>query len=125
MKATDAGEQLVDEYIAGFPADVQQTLQQVRQTIRAMAPGATEAIKYGIPTLVLNKKNLIHFAGYKKHIGVYPVPRGDPAFTEAIAPYQTGKGTAQFQLDKPIPHDLIRKMVEFRLKGPDIGGAWG
>ena len=125
MNATDAGEQAVDEYIAGFPADVQQTLQEVRQTIRAMAPGATEAIKYGIPTFVLDKKNLIHFAGYKKHIGVYPVPRGDHAFAEAIARHQTGKGTAQFQLDKPIPHDLIRKMVEFRLKGPDIGGAWG
>ncbi len=121
---TDKTDPNVDAYIAGFPAEVQEILQQVRETIRSLLPDATEAIKYGIPTFVLDKKNVIHFAGYKQHVGVYPVPTGDDSFNEEMAPHQTGKGTARFPLDRPIPHDLIRRMVEFRLKTPDIGGAW-
>lgn len=124
MKSTKEGPKDIDEYVSGFPADVQEILQEVRRTIRGVVPDADEAIKYQIPTFVLNKKNLIHFAAYKSHIGVYPVPRGDSAFTEAIVSHQTGKGTAQFPLDRPIPYDLIRSMVEFRLMSPDIGGAW-
>jgi uncharacterized protein YdhG (YjbR/CyaY superfamily) len=120
---TRGGPQTIDEYVAGFPPEVQRILQEIRRTIAGVIPEATEAIKYQIPTFVL-EKNVIHFAAHKKHIGVYPVPKGDSGFEEAIAPYQTGKGTAQFPLDRPIPYDLIRRMVEFRLMSPDIGGAW-
>jgi uncharacterized protein YdhG (YjbR/CyaY superfamily) len=124
MQTTKEVPKTIDEYIAGFPENIQKILQEVRRTIAGVVPEATEAIKYQIPTFVLDK-NLIHFAAFKKHIGVYPVPKGDSGFEEAIGAYQTGKGTAQFPLDRPIPYDLIRRMVEFRLMSPDIGGAWG
>ena len=124
MTTTKEGPKDIDEYVSGFPPDVQQILQEVRRTILGVVPDAVEAIKYQIPTFVLDKKNLIHFAGFKKHIGVYPVPRGDGAFTEAIAPIRRGKARPNSRCDKPIPYDLIRRMVEFRLMSPDIGGAW-
>jgi len=105
----------IDEYIAGFPPDVQAILDKVRQTIRKAAPDAQEAIKYGIPTFVLNG-NLVHFGGFKTHIGFYPTPRGLEQFKEELSKYPGAKGTAQFPLDKPIPYDLIERITRFRVE---------
>ena len=105
--------QTIDAYIASFPAEVQAILQRVRETIRAAAPGATEAIAYGIPTFKL-KGNLVHFAAYQKHLGFYPAPRGIEAFKDELAAYQTGKGTLQFPLDQPIPYELIARITAYR-----------
>ncbi len=105
----------IDEYIAGFPSDVQKILQKIRLTIRKAAPGAEEAIKYQIPTFVL-KGNLISFAGYKNHIGIYPAPAGTQKFNKELSVYRTSKATVRFPLDKPIPYDLIMQIVKFRLE---------
>lgn len=105
----------IDEYIRDFPADVQKILQKIRKTIQAAAPDATEAISYQIPTLKLNGKNLIHFAGFKGHVGVYPAPRGAEEFMDELAAYKGGKGTVQFPLGQPIPYDLIVRIVKFKL----------
>src|ERR671922_2464426 len=100
----------IDEYIAGFPPDVQDILQKIRMTIRKAAPQAEETISYKIPTFNLKGHYLIYFAAYKKHIALYPAPIGVPEFEEEIAPYASGKGTLQFPLDKPIPYKLITKI---------------
>ena len=105
----------IDAYIAGFPEDIQQILQKVRTTIREAAPQAQETIKYQIPTFTLHG-NLVHFAGYKKHIGFYPTPSGIEKFQQELSAYKSAKGSVQFPLDRPIPYDLIRKIVEFRVK---------
>ena len=105
----------IDEYIAQFPPEVRELLEEVRAVIRAAAPDATETIAYAIPTFDLNGKHLVHFAGFSKHIGFYPVPSGIEAFKEELAPYKSGKGSAQFPLGKPLPTDLIRRIVEFRV----------
>ena len=107
--------QTIDEYIAAFPADVQVKLNKVRQTIQAAAPDAVEAIKYAIPTYVLGK-NLVHFAGYKKHIGFYPTPAGIEAFQTQLAAYKQSKGAVQFPFDQPIPYDLIGEITRYRVK---------
>jgi uncharacterized protein YdhG (YjbR/CyaY superfamily) len=104
----------IDEYIADFPKDLQKLLQQLRSTIKKAAPNAEEKIAYGIPTFTLNG-NLVHFGAYKTHIGFYPAPSGLEAFEKELAPYVTGKGTAQFPLDKPLPLDLITEIVKFRV----------
>jgi uncharacterized protein YdhG (YjbR/CyaY superfamily) len=104
----------VDEYIADFPPETQTVLQQVRAVIKASAPDATETISYAMPTFDLNGHHLVHFAGYAKHIGFYPVPSGIQAFKEELAEYKGGKGSVQFPLGQPIPTDLIRRIVEFR-----------
>jgi len=105
----------IDDYIAGFPKNVQKLLQQVRKTIRKAAPDAEEAIKYQIPTFTLNGANLVHFAAYKEHIGFYPAPRAIEEFKDELAAYAGAKGTVRFPLDEPIPHDLISRMVKFRV----------
>ena len=105
----------IDEYIAQFPKDVRVILEKMRGVIHNAAPTATEAIKYGIPTFVLNG-NLVHFGAYEHHIGFYPAPRGIEAFKKELAPYEGGKGTVQFPLDKPIPYDLVSKITSFRAK---------
>lgn len=107
--------QTIDAYIAAFPEDIQAILQKIRLTIRQSAPEAEEAIKYGIPTFTL-KGNLISFAAYKKHIGLYPTPAGTEEFQQALSAYKREKSTLQFPLDKPIPYDLIGKTVKFRLQ---------
>jgi uncharacterized protein YdhG (YjbR/CyaY superfamily) len=104
----------IDDYIAQFPADVQAKLQEMRSLIRAAAPAATEKISYGMPTFFL-RKNLVHFAAFKHHIGFYPVPTALTAFAADLAPYKTSKGGVQFPLDQPLPHDLITRIVEFRV----------
>lgn len=104
----------IDQYIGGFPAETQDLLQQMRQLIRAAAPAATEAMKYRIPTFVLNG-NLVHFAAFERHLGFYPTPSAMVHFQRQLAGYVTAKGSVQFPLDQPIPWDLIREMVLFRV----------
>ncbi|MCB9354076.1 MAG: DUF1801 domain-containing protein [Lewinellaceae bacterium] len=104
-----------DEYIATFPEEVQAILQQVRATIRAAAPGAEEAISYQIPTFKL-KGNLVHFAAFKQHIGFYPGASGIAAFQDELSPYASAKGSVQFPFDRPVPHDLIARIVAFRVR---------
>ena len=116
MKTKPPAPKTIDEYIAGFPKDVQEILEKIRMTIRKAAPDAEETISYLIPTFTLKGKYLIYFAAYKKHIAVYPVPAGDAELNEELSVYQTGKGTLQFPLDKPIPYGLITKIVKLRVK---------
>ena len=105
----------IDDYIAGFPDDVQAILQKVRATIRKAAPGADEAIKYQIPTFVLNG-NLVHFAAFKNHIGFYPTPSALKQFAKELSGYEGSKGAVRFPLDRPIPYALIRDIVKFRVR---------
>jgi uncharacterized protein YdhG (YjbR/CyaY superfamily) len=105
----------IDEYIETFPQDIQAILRQVRQTIKAAAPSAGETISYGIPTFTLNGKYLIYFAGWKHHISIYPIPVGDDAFNQEVAPYVSGKGTLKFPIDQPLPLKLISKIVKLKV----------
>ncbi|GAB2770559.1 DUF1801 domain-containing protein [Rhabdobacter roseus] len=107
--------QNIDEYIAGFPPETQQVLEQVRATIRAAAPEAQETISYAMPTYKL-KGVLVYFAAFKNHIGFYATPTGNVAFSEEIAGYKVGKGSIQFPLNQPMPLELISKMVNFRVQ---------
>lgn len=105
--------QSIDEYIATFPEETQNVLEKIRAAIKAAAPDAKEKISYQIPAFELNGRNLIYFAGWKKHVSVYPVPPGDEAFEQEIAQYIAGKGTLKFPLDKPLPMKLISKIVKY------------
>jgi len=105
----------VDEYISSFPEDVQKMLEEIRGMIKAAAPGAKEKISYQIAAFELNGKNLIHFAGWKKHISLYPIPAGDEAFEKAVSKYVDGKGTLKFPLDEPMPIKLINKVIKLHL----------
>ena len=115
MKTKPSAPTTIDEYIAGFPPDVQAILQKIRATIRKAAPQAEETIKYQMPTFTLHG-NLVHFAAFKNHIGFYPVPTGIEAFKRELSVYKGGKGSIQFPLDQPIPYGLISKIVKFRVK---------
>lgn len=106
----------IDEYIAGFPPATQKVLEELRALIKAAAPDATETISYAIPTFDLNGRHLVHFAGYERHVGFYPAPIAVEAFEEALKPYKRGKGSVQVPLGQPLPTDLIRRMVEFRIE---------
>ena len=106
----------VDEYIKAFPKDVQDLLEKMRQTIKKAAPGAVEVISYQMPTFKLKGKNLVYFAAFKNHIGFYPVPSGVAAFKKELSPYNQGKGSVQFPFDKPVPYDLVRRIVQFRAR---------
>lgn len=106
----------IDQYLAAQSPTIQKILERVRQTIQAGAPEATEMINYGIPTFKINHKNLVHFAVFKKHVGFYPAPSGITAFAKELAPYKSAKGSVQFPLDQPIPYELIKKIVKFRVK---------
>jgi uncharacterized protein YdhG (YjbR/CyaY superfamily) len=114
MKANQTAPENIDEYIAGFPNDIQKILQKIRMTIKKAAPEAQETIKYLMPTFTL-KGNLVHFAAFKNHIGFYPAPMGIEEFKEELSTYASGKGSVQFPLDQPIPFDLISKIVRFRV----------
>ena len=105
----------IDEYIATFSEDIQAKLQEIRQTIKAAAPDASEKIAYAMPTFFL-KGNLVHFAAFKNHIGFYPAPRGIEAFQEELSKYKGAKGSVQFPIDEPMPVDLIRRIVEYRVQ---------
>ncbi len=115
MPSTEPGRQTIDTYIATYPAQVQAILQEIRQVIHAAAPDAVEAISYGIPTFKLRGKNLVHFGAFKNHIGFYPTPTGAEAFSADLAIYKQGKGSVQFPLNQPMPYDLMRRIVQFRM----------
>jgi len=114
MKTNPTGPQNIDEYIAGCPGEVQAILEQIRLTIRQAAPDAAETMSYQMPTFKL-KENLVHFAAYKNHIGFYPTPSGIEAIQAELSGYDGGIGSVKFTLDQPIPFDLIRRIVEFRV----------
>ena len=114
MKAKNKAPANIDEYISGFPKEVQRMLHEIRSVIRSAAPDAEEAIKYQMPTFVLNG-NLVHFAAFKKHIGFYPTPSAIEEFKDKLSKYHFSKGAIQFPLDKPIPLSLINKIVKFRV----------
>lgn len=115
MKSAQAPPKNIDEYVAGFPGDVREKLNAIRATIRKAAPDAEEAIKYGIPTFVLNG-NLVHFAAFKNHIGFYPTPSGIEKFHDELSRYESAKGSVQFPIDQPMPLPLIAKIVRFRVQ---------
>jgi len=115
MKTDQTAPMTIDEYIADFPPDIQEILEKIRLIIREAAPDAEETIKYRMPTFTL-KGNLVHFAAFKKHIGFYPTPTGTEKFSNEISVFQGAKGSIRFPLDKPIPYDLIRRIVGFRVK---------
>ena len=105
----------IDEYIASFPQDIQRIMNQLRETIKAAAPDAGEKISYNMPTFTLNGKYLVYFAGWKNHIAFYGAPKGNPEFNEDLSAYESGQGTLQFPYEKPMPLDLITKIVKFRV----------
>jgi len=104
----------IDSYIGSFPPEVQELLNQLRSAIRKAAPEAEETINYSIPTYKLNG-NLVHFAAYKNHVGFYPSPSGIQAFKEELSIYKNAKGSVQFPIAKPLPLELISKIVRFRV----------
>ena len=103
--------QTIDEYIESFPAEVRSILEQVRQAIRQTAPAAEEAISYQIPTFKLDGRYLVYFSGWKNHISLYPQPDSTGSLDEELTPYKSGRGTLKFPLEKPLPLDLVRKVV--------------
>jgi uncharacterized protein YdhG (YjbR/CyaY superfamily) len=105
----------IDEYISLFPINVQRILEKLRIIIKESAPESEETISYGMPTFKLNG-NLVHFAAHKNHIGLYPTPSGIEAFQKELAPYKSSKGSVQFPIDKPIPYELVKKILIFRVK---------
>jgi uncharacterized protein YdhG (YjbR/CyaY superfamily) len=105
----------IDHYISEADEKVRETLQQIREVIREAAPNTTECISYGMPAFRL-KKVVVYFAAFKNHISLFPEPSGVEAFEEELHPYKHSKGTIQFQLNEPIPYDLIKRIVEFRMK---------
>jgi uncharacterized protein YdhG (YjbR/CyaY superfamily) len=114
MSTDKAQPSTIDEFIAQYPEDVQEILQRIRAVIHEAAPGAREKVSYGIPGFEL-KGDLVWFAAHKKHIGLYPRASSLEPFEEELSPYKRSKGTIQFPLDKPIPYDLIRRIVEYRV----------
>jgi uncharacterized protein YdhG (YjbR/CyaY superfamily) len=115
MKIKKGPPENIDEYIAGFPGEIQKILEKLRETIRNAAPEAKETINYAVPTYKLNG-NLVHFAGYKKHVGFYPTPSGITNFEKELSGFETGKGSVKFPLNKPVPYDLVAEIVAFRVK---------
>lgn len=106
----------IDEFISQYPFEVQSILQKIRAAIQKSAPGAEEAMAYGIPTFRLNGKNLVHFSAFKAHIGFYPTPSGIEKFKKELSVYEGAKGSVRFPLTKPIPYVLIGKIVQYRVK---------
>lgn len=104
----------VEIYIKSFPEEVQEKLLEIRKIIFSIDPDAMEKISYGIPGFFLNSKPLVYFAAYKNHIGFYATPNGHEKFAEELSVYKQGKGSVQFPINKEIPFDLIRRIVEFR-----------
>ena len=119
-RAVAAGFANVDEYIRSFPAEVQVILEQVRQVIRNAVPGCAETISYQMPTITIDGRSLVHFAGWKNHLGLYPVPVGDEAFEQLVAPYRAAKDSARFRYDRAVPTDVVERIVLLLLdqRGP-------
>ena len=115
MESSKAKFGSIDEYIATFPKDVQKTMQELREVIKTAAPEVGEKISYNMPTFTLNGKYLVYFAGWKNHIAFYGAPRENAEFEEDLSAYEAGAGTLQFPYNKPMPFDLIAKIVKFRV----------
>ena len=113
IKAKQPGN--IEAYIAGFPEEIRKKLDEIRMIVKKAAPGAEETINYGVPTLILSG-NLVHFGGFKNHVGFYPAPSGIEAFKKELSVYEGAKGSVKFPLDKPLPAALITKIVKFRVK---------
>ncbi|MEX2594884.1 MAG: DUF1801 domain-containing protein [Anditalea sp.] len=105
----------IDEYIAGFPKDAQKVLKQMRACLHEFAPGAEEALKWGVPTFSYHRI-LFTFAAFKHHISLYPTPSAVKSFAKDLSEYKTSSSTIQFPLDKPLPLSLIRKIAAFRVR---------
>jgi uncharacterized protein YdhG (YjbR/CyaY superfamily) len=103
----------IDEYIANYP-EIKETLQELRSLIKSCVPDATEKISWGMPTFVLHGSNLAHFAVNKGYIGFYPADTGVEAFKDELAGYTTTKGSIHLPLNKPMPYDLIKRIIEYR-----------
>ena len=112
---TKKGFTSIDEYIAACPEETHERLQEIRAAIKKLAPDAKEKISYQIAAFELNGKNIIHFAGWKKHISLYPIPAGDEAFEKEASKYADGKGTMKFSLDEPMPMKLVTKVIKLHL----------
>lgn len=110
----------VDDYRKVFPKDIQLIMKKIRSTIKKAAPKAVESISYGMPAYKLNGKPLVYFAAYKMHIGFYATPTGHAHFVKELSKYKQGNGSVQFPIDKPIPFELIKRIVNFRLKNINI-----
>jgi uncharacterized protein YdhG (YjbR/CyaY superfamily) len=106
----------IDEYVAAFPENVRTILEKLRVTIRKAAPEAVESISYDMPTFKLEGKRLVYFSAWKNHVGLYSIPDGSEAFKKQLSPYAGPKGSLRFPLEKPIPYDLVKKIVTLRLK---------
>jgi uncharacterized protein YdhG (YjbR/CyaY superfamily) len=115
MEENNTTPKSIDEYISGFSVEVQETLKTLRKVIKESAPNAEEKISWGMDTFVLHG-NLVHFAAYKNHIGFYPSPSGIDAFKNQLSEYKGSKGTIQFPIQKPLPYELISKIVKFRVE---------
>ncbi|WKA59792.1 DUF1801 domain-containing protein [Planococcus shenhongbingii] len=115
MKSENEAVKTIDEYIAQFPTDIQETLENLRKLIKEEAPQADEKVSYQMPTFYLHG-NLVHFAAFKNHIGFYPTPAGITAFENELSKYKSAKGSVQFPLHEPLPLDLIRQIVRYRVK---------
>ncbi|MET0694023.1 MAG: DUF1801 domain-containing protein [Propionibacteriaceae bacterium] len=102
----------VEAYIDAAPTEVRAVLEQIRSAIHGAVPGAGEKISYDMPTITLDGRSLVHFAAWKHHIGLYPLPAADESLTAELAPYNTGKGTARFPLDRPVPYELIGRVAQ-------------
>lgn len=111
----------IEEYVALFPPNVQAILREIRRVIKEAAPEAEEKVSYRMPTFYLNG-NLVHFAAHTNHIGFYPTPSGIEAFKDELSSYKWAKGSVQFPLDRPMPFDVIKRIVEFRVKESSIKG---
>lgn len=116
MNASDRKYANVDEYISTFPSVTQKLLNQMRETIRKAAPDAEESIAYGMPAYKLNKKPLVYFAAFEKHIGFYATPTGHSAFAAELSKYKQGKGSVQFPVNEPLPLDLVSRITRFRVQ---------
>jgi uncharacterized protein YdhG (YjbR/CyaY superfamily) len=119
--AAQAKAKSIDEYIAGFPLETQALLEEVRALCREEAPGATETISYAIPTFDLNGRHLCHFAAFTHHLSFFPTGEGVEQFADELKAYKGGKGTVQFPLGAPLPADLIRRMVRYRVASVEAG----
>jgi uncharacterized protein YdhG (YjbR/CyaY superfamily) len=108
----------VDDYIASFPPDTQGVLRRVRRTLHDAMPRATESISYAIPTLSIDGRAVVYFAGWKRHVSIYPIPTGDVSFEAQLARYRSGASTARFRLDRPVPWELVSRIATLLLPTP-------
>ena len=115
MKSKKIGFASIDEYIAACPEETHERLQAIRAEVKKIASEAKEKISYEIAAFELNGKNLIAFAGWKKHVSLYPIPAGDEAFEEEVSKYASGKGTLKFPLDEPMPMKLINQVIKLHV----------